>query len=113
MPTDLIYARTGWCLDESTPFQFPKSTEFLSNPAPLETESACSRSRAYANILGQLLKDIDGTAIMDTDLPLLSMMPLLHLDTLHMRAETTALRRPPRGSTPQASSGQHTLILHV
>ncbi len=86
-------AISDWCLNETPPFQFPKISDIQHDNVPPETESRYSRSRVYSASLGQLLRHIDCAAITAADLLLLSIMPLLHIDTLQMRAKTRSLRR--------------------
>lgn len=86
-------ATSDWFLDETPPFQFRQTINFPDENLRLETESAHSRSRVYTASLGQLLKRTECATIRDADLLFLSMMPLLHIDTLQMRAKTRSLRR--------------------
>lgn len=51
------------------------------------------RSRTYVRILNQLLKRSDSAATGIEHLLILSTLPLMHLDTLHIRANMRSLRR--------------------
>lgn len=58
-----------------------------------EPENLCNRSRTYVEILQRLLVDKRNTTVEAKHLAPLSLLPLIHLDALHIQAKAHSLRR--------------------
>ena len=82
--------------DPDTPHSYKCEPDEVSHFQASVVESGRSRflrSRTYVDILDQLLKRSDSAATGNEHLLVLSTLPLMHLDTLHMRANMRSLRR--------------------
>ena len=82
--------------DPDTPHSYKCEPDEVSHFQASVVESGRSRflrSRTYVRILDQLLKRSDSAATGNEHLLILSTLPLMHLDTLHMRANMRSLRR--------------------
>ena len=64
----------------------------LNNEAPIARGSRYLRSRTYVKLLDQLLKENDGAVAGKEHLLMLSTLPLMYLDTLHIYAKMRSLR---------------------
>ena len=77
--------------DESH-FQAPIVGKCVKNEAPIPRRSRYLRSRTYVKLLDQLLKENDSAVDGKEQLLILSTLPLMHFDTLHMHAIMRSLR---------------------
>ena len=73
-------------------FQAPIVGRYLNNEGPILRRSRYLRSRTYIKLLDHLLKENDGAVARKEHLLILSTLPLMHFDTLHMHAKMRSLR---------------------
>ena len=84
---------SDWCEPGGeSHFQAPIVGKCLNNVAPIARGSRYLRSRTYIKLLHQLLEENDSAVAGKEHLLMLSTLPLMHLDTLHMHAKMRSLR---------------------
>ena len=84
---------SNWCEPGGeSHFQAPIVGKYLNNEAPILRRSRNLRSRTYVELLDHLLKENASAVAGKEHLLILSTLPLMHLDTLHMHAKMRSLR---------------------
>ena len=82
-----------WDAVDVSPFRFATVDETLRDDTEVPTGSLFFRSRTYVKILDHLLKENRSAAMGNQQLLVLSALPMMHLDTLHMSAKIRSLRQ--------------------
>ena len=85
--------RRDWDTVDVSPFRFATVDETRRDDTEVPTGSLFFRSRTYVKILDHLLKQNGSAAIGNQQLLVLSTLPMMHLDTLHMNAMILSLRQ--------------------
>ncbi len=85
--------KRGWDAVDVSPFRFATVDEPRRDVTEVPTGSLFFRSRTYVKTLDHLLKQNRSAAIEDQQLLVLSTLPMMHLDTLHMNAKIRSLRQ--------------------
>lgn len=84
--------KRDWDAVDVSPFRFATVDETPRDDTEVPTGSLFFRSRTYVKILDHLLKQNRSAAIGNQQLLVLSTLPMMHLDTLHMNAKIRSLR---------------------
>ena len=79
--------------DEAPPLKAPNRGECFLDSRKIDSKFMSYRTQTYAEKLGELLKQDHALAADDANLPVICMIPLIHLDTLVLQGRCLSIRR--------------------